>query len=270
MKNGDETTRTAAGIRKDLFELLRQRAECESAVAAAATGVRTEALAAFRKEPGASQRRKEHQAAHTAALEELQHIGLVEAALKLELEAAERLEAAEDAKQHAREGRKQADELSRTFRALDHTMKTAVTAFRDARQLLDEVRSRGYFATSREQCDTLITDALATGLQGLNFSTFRIPLVEPTRRKSFTELGDRWSTAMRGRADAAINSPPPPPPPASSPPLPAVSSSKSTRAQRGDLSKPLAGDMALGNFRVYGSKAEADAAHARMKEGPSQ
>jgi hypothetical protein len=276
MKNGDNETRTAADIHKDLTELLRQRAERESAAAVAERGIAVESLQAFRKVSGAEKRRKEHQSAHAAALEELEHIALVETALQIELEALERAESEADRKEHAREARKQADELAHVFRALDRTVKALTTAFRDARELVDQVRQAGYFATSREHADILMGDALNSGLQGLNFDKFKVPFVEPMRRRSFGEIGDRWATAMRGKADQVIASPPsapPAPPPASSVLPPAQQSPASIEAKphkRGDLSKSLPGDMALGGFRVYANKAEADAAHEAAKQGPGR
>jgi hypothetical protein len=272
MKNGDEITRTAADIRKDLAELLRQRAECESAAAVADRGIATESLQAFRKVAGAEKRRKEHQSAHATALEEIAHIALVETALKVELEALERAEAEADRKEHAKEGKRQADEVAQVFHKLDRAVRTMVAEFRDARELIDLARQRGYFGVSREHADLLMGDCLNAGLQNLSFDRFKVPFVEPMRRKSFSEIGDKWATGMRGKADQAIASPPPPttPPAPPPPPTPPAASSSSTKSQRGDLSRSLPGDFALGGFKVYANKAEADAAHEAAKHGPGR
>jgi hypothetical protein len=262
MKNEN---RSSEDIQKDLTELARQRAECESTAAAANRGVANEALNAFRKKSGAEGRRQQHTAIRNRALEELAHIDMVEVALRAELEASERAELERDRKEHARQGRLQADEVAHVFRKLDHAVRNMVTEFRDARELIDQARQKGYFGVSREHADSLMGDALNSGLQGLNFDRFKVPFVEPMRRKGFAEIGDKWSIGMRSKADAAITSPSPPAPPP--PPTPPAASAK---PRRGDLTRSLPGDMALGGFKVYANKQEADAAHEAAKHGPGR
>ena len=71
--------------------------------------------------------------------------------MEAELEALGRAEAEADRKEHAAEGKRQADELARVFRALDHAVKNMMMTLRDARALVDQNRQRGYFGVTLQR-----------------------------------------------------------------------------------------------------------------------
>ena len=224
MSGNGAAKRTVTEVQADLDELERQRSKHQAALDAAEFRLKVERIQVFRKSKGAAERQAAHKAARAEALEQLEQADLIQIDLELELNDAQQVEAEEDRRQHAKRGKQQADDLARIFRDLDAAMKSMVVAFRTARDEVDQARQRGYFRVGREQCDLLMVDCLHTGLQGMKISGFTLPMVDPMRRKTFTELGERWSAAMRGVADSVINGPPPKP----AAPTPAVPSPPST------------------------------------------